>query len=236
MSPVAIAFVRRTGADGIGHVGWAFTDDDDIFSVGSVENPHHTLRTRPQQMGFWVLRTRDPVAPMQARGYTELKVINLRLGDPVYAWQVVTWHRRKPYDIIGRNCMDVTYDVLRAFGVADLPVPAHHWEPNHWFDHLHGRHYSIDRDEIVLLPKHSHISPTATRLAQNTRRSFALRGIASAIPAWRRANTWEWIRLHADLAVAHLLPLPDHALLETHPPSILAWIRSMLRSRMAKRS
>ena len=231
MSPVAMVFVRRTGADGLGHVGWAFSNSDSIFSAGSVENPGHTLRTRPQQMGFWVNLTRDPIAPMRARAYTELKVINLAQSNPVYAWQVVAWHRHKPYDAIGCNCMDVAYDVLRAFGVPTLPVPAHHWEPNHWFNHVQGRHYRIDQDNVVVEPTTDKQALAGPVLADSgSLRTDQLRDLAPAVPAWRIANTPEWKELQADLAAAPPLAALSRVLSAAHAHSIIDRIWRLFRS------
>src|SRR5262245_36349739 len=86
MGSLAAIFVRRTGADGTGHVGWAFACHGGIFCAGSVENPRHTLRTRPEHMGFWTVRTHDPIAPMRERAYNEFKVIDLDRGNSIYAW------------------------------------------------------------------------------------------------------------------------------------------------------
>src|SRR5690349_1767561 len=65
----AVVFLRRSGADGIGHVGWAFDNADGTFTTGSIENPRHTFYTNPHDMGFWVVRVRDPISPMRARRY-----------------------------------------------------------------------------------------------------------------------------------------------------------------------
>ena len=71
MKMCAVVFVRRTGARGLGHVGWAFECGDGTFDAGSVENPRHSLRTSPHDMGFWTIRTHDPIKPMRKRRYTE---------------------------------------------------------------------------------------------------------------------------------------------------------------------
>lgn len=140
----AIIFVRRSGAYGIGHVGWAFAVGNHNFSVGSVENHSGGLVTPAEKMGFWTLETHDPIKPMRQRHYDEFKVLDIRAADPDYAKQIVTWVHKQAYEAIGRNCMDDTYDVLRAYGFDHLPVPSHIWEPNHWFNHVIGEHYQIE--------------------------------------------------------------------------------------------
>ena len=134
----AMIFVRPSGADGVGHVGWGIDCGDGTFHVGSIENPHHWLRSGPRTMGFWQVRTADPYSPMLARRYTTLKCLEVPLANPSGALRVVAWLSTRPYDIVLHNCMNATYDVLRAYGVASLPLPFRHWEPNGWFHAVHA--------------------------------------------------------------------------------------------------
>ena len=158
-------------------------------------------------MGFWTVRTHDPIAPMRERAYNEFKVIDLDRGNSIYAWQVVAWVSRKPYDIFGRNCMDITYDVLRAFGVPHLPAPAHHWEPNHWFNHVQGRHYRIDAADVALEADVRGRSPVDLELPDiDSVLSSPPQGIEPAQPRWRTVNTPEWLELHAAMAAAPAMP------------------------------
>jgi hypothetical protein len=203
----AIVFLRRHAAHGIGHVGWAFADGADTFNAGAVENPRGTLHTPPAEMGFWTLRTRDPAEPMRARRYDEFKVIDVEQADPTFARRVVAWVRQQPYDVVGCNCMDVTYDVLRAYGVPHLPVPAHHWEPNHWFDHVPGSHYYIDGDGVrqeadrrqpamIGTPKPDLDSPIVDQPPEET----------PSVPAWRTPDTEEARIFQAAMLAAPLMP------------------------------
>src|SRR5437773_10781009 len=91
MQAKAVVFLRRSGADGIGHVGWAFDNGDGTFTAGSIENPHHSLHTNRRKMGFWAVRARDPIVPMRDRRYHEFKVIDLAQGDQNAAIRVVKW-------------------------------------------------------------------------------------------------------------------------------------------------
>jgi hypothetical protein len=190
MQAKAVVFLRRSGADGIGHVGWAFDNGDGTFTAGSIENPHHSLYTNPRDMGFWVARAHDPIVPMRDRRYHEFKVIDLAQGELKTALRVVKWVSRQPYEVVGHNCMNATYDVLRAYGVERLPVPAHHWEPNHWFDRVQGQHYQIDSDGVQI---ESDARGTVTLGAAQA----DIEGIFSdgsdqiepLQPAWRTANT-----------------------------------------------
>lgn len=198
----ALVFVRRSGAKGAGHVGWAFDCGDGTFSVGSIENPRHSLRTLPQQMGFWAVRTADPLAPMRQRAYTEYKLLEIEPASPGFAWRVVMWLSERPYEVFLHNCMDATYDVLRAYGVPDLPVPAHHWEPNHWFNYVPGTSIALQpsgaADSGHLLPQPAP-SPNHVQVS-------GLAHLQSAQPPWRSANTDEWHALQQAMAAAPPMP------------------------------
>jgi hypothetical protein len=230
MQARAVVFLRRSGADGIGHVGWAFDNGDGTFTAGSIENPRHSLHTNSRAMGFWAVRARDPIQPMRARRYNEFKVIDLRQGDLSTATRVVKWVSRQPYEIIGHNCMNATYDVLRAYGVDRLPVPAHHWEPNHWFDHVQGQHYQIDTDGVNLESD----GRAATAIGPDQADVASLFSddsspIEPLQPDWRTPNTSAWREFEAARAAASLVPGSgwDH-----HLPTrkrLLNKIRQLLR-------
>jgi hypothetical protein len=202
MQAKAVVFLRRSGADGIGHVGWAFDNGDGTFTAGSIENPHHSLHTNPHAMGFWIVRAHDPIIPMRERRYNEFKVIDLGQGDLNAAIRVVKWVSRQPYEIIGHNCMNATYDVLRAYGVDRLPVPAHHWEPNHWFDRVQGRHYKIDVDDVQLESNMGAATSGPVQTDVESLFSDSSSTIEPLQPAWRTANTPAWREFEAARAAA----------------------------------
>ena len=203
MQAKAVVFLRRSGADGIGHVGWAFDNGDGTFTTGSIENPRHWLRTSPHEMGFWAVCARDPIIPMRDRRYNEFKVINLGQGDLNAATRVVKWVSQQPYAVVGHNCMNATYDVLRAYGVERLPVPAHHWEPNHWFDRVQAQHYQIDANG-VRIESDAHGAATCGPADADVASLFAddSSTIKPLQPAWRTANTSAEREFQSALAAA----------------------------------
>jgi hypothetical protein len=136
----AAAFVRRTGAFGLGHVGWAFALDANTFDDGSVENPAGTPYTPPSEDGFWECSVSATafVGPFVLGEYDHYKTLTAPNPDPACDLKVVNWISTQPYVVIGQNCMDDVYDILRAFGVPALPVPAFEVIPNWWFDALPG--------------------------------------------------------------------------------------------------
>ena len=138
MSLRAIAFVRRAAAFGAGHVGWTFEYRTGSFNSGSVENDRGRPIAAVTGMDFWTCNTLDPLAHMRERRYDAFKVVEVAAPHPQVAWQAVVWLSRQPYVVLGRNCLDDLYDVLRAFGVGNLPLPAHEILPDHWFDLLPG--------------------------------------------------------------------------------------------------
>jgi len=208
MANRAFIFVRRSGAYGIGHVGWAFTEENDIFTAGSVENHGGGLRTLPSEMDFWMLRTRDPIAPMRDRHYDEFKVIDLEQADPIGAKRVIFWVKQQVYATFGRNCMDDVYDVLRVYGVQQLPVPAQHWEPNHWFDQVQGAHYRIDdagvapEDDKMKPVMSSTVEPGLVRLEGSPDAEET-----PAAPTWRTPETEEAYTFQATLATVRSMPV-----------------------------
>jgi hypothetical protein len=181
-------------------------------------------------MGFWVVRVRDPIVPMRDRRYNEFKLIDISQDDLSAALRVVRWVSRQPYEIVGHNCMNATYDVLRAYGVDGLPVPAHHWEPNHWFDHVHGQHYQID-DNDVRIESDLHGAAICGPAQADVESLFAddPSTIEPLRPAWRTANTSAWREFEAARAAAPWVGGADHEQPPPAPKRLLSRIRQLLR-------
>ncbi|HEX9067377.1 MAG TPA: hypothetical protein VF807_01315 [Ktedonobacterales bacterium] len=173
----AVAFVRRSGANGLGHVAFAFEWPAGYFSAGSVENPGGAPFAKPDEMGFWVTNTLDPVAAMEEKvapiiPYDEFKVFFVPHSSPDAAWSVLRWVSRQPYLVARRNCADAAYDALRAYGTPRLVDPAQKSVPNEWYDRLPGLSYRIR--EHPSLP---------TRPGANVPKAVALRvGLAGSTP------------------------------------------------------
>jgi hypothetical protein len=152
MSLRAISFVRRKAAFRAGHVGWAFEYRSGLFNCGSVENDQGHPIAPVAQMDFWTCNTLDPLAHMRERHYDAFQVVDVASPRPQDAWQAVVWLSRQPYFVLGRNCLDDVYDVMRAYGVPDLPVPAHEILPDRWFELLPGDPQNLD--DVESLPAH----------------------------------------------------------------------------------
>jgi len=180
----ALIFVRRSGASGLGHVGWAFEWRNGWFNVGAVENRSGRTFSKAEATDFWTAHTTDPVATMQSVGgqYGEYKVLYVTQPHPKAAWRTVVWVSQRPYAVLRRNCVDATYDVLRTYGITNLPDPATEYAPNDWYDSLATPSYAIAT--YPLIPLHLHKAsrrPLATREIVLT---IPAR-IIGTIPAWR---------------------------------------------------
>lgn len=189
----AAAFVRYSGAMGAGHVGWSFDFDADNINGGSVENPGGSPSCDPSDMGYWDVFCYDPIPEMAERHYDALKYIDITGGDPAAAYQTALWIAQQPYSVVGRNCLDDVYDVLRAYGVKDMPPPSHDWLPNEWFSLWTQATFSVlsafewrpvGAASLAFLPKKDEVVPQ----------------LLASVPAWRQPGTIEWHGLQSELA------------------------------------
>ncbi|HTV93046.1 MAG TPA: hypothetical protein VMG98_10040, partial [Verrucomicrobiae bacterium] len=127
------AFVRYSGANGLGHVGWGFDYNDAVVNAGSVENPKGTPTCPVATMGYWSEFLANPIPTVTKNGYDSLKYLNLEQANPVRAYRVAKWVATQPYDVVGRNCLDDTYDVVRAYGFPKPQPPSDDLFPGAWF-------------------------------------------------------------------------------------------------------
>ncbi len=194
----AIVFVRHTGANGLGHIGWAFEWNNGWFNAGSVENEAGKPFAKPEEMGFWSAHTLNPIGAMQkqAIAYDEYKVFYVTQPHPKDAWKTVIWESRQPYSLVRHNCNDVAYDILRAYGVMELLDPVEGLVPNDWYDAQPGPSYVVE--ETPAIPIHLH---------KMSKRELALREIMLTIPSniqgtpppWRVDGWRAWYELNYTL-------------------------------------
>ncbi len=179
----AVVFVRRPGANGLGHIGWTFEWTNGWFNAGSVENESRKALAQPQDMGFWSAHTLDPIGAMQKQlmTYDEYKVFYVTQPRPKDAWKTVIWESRQPYTVVRHNCSDVAYDILRAYGVTELLDPVEGLVPNDWYDALPGRSYVIEENPTI--PLHLH---------QMSKRDLATKEIMLTIPKHMQGTPPPW--------------------------------------------
>lgn len=194
----AIVFVRHRGANGLGHIGWAFEWNNGWFNAGSVENSTGKAFAKPDEMDFWSAHTLDPIAAMQRQvlTYDEYKVYFVSEPKPKDAWKTVVWESRQSYSVLRHNCNDVAYDVLRAYGVTELLDPVEGLVPNDWFDAQPGPCYIIE--ETPIIPIHLHLMSKRELI----RREILLnipQHVQGTPPPWR-VNGWRaWYELNYTL-------------------------------------
>jgi uncharacterized membrane protein HdeD (DUF308 family) len=152
----AVVFVRRMGANGLGHIAWAFEWHNGWFNTGSVENKKNKPFVNPEEMGFWTAHTLDPITTMfnQNSLYDEFKLFFVAHPHPKDAWRTAIWESRQPYLAVRHNCNDVAYDILRAYGAKELLEPAEQHVPNDWFDALPGPSYPVAENPVIPVQLH----------------------------------------------------------------------------------
>jgi uncharacterized membrane protein HdeD (DUF308 family) len=151
----AVVVVRRNGAMGMGHVGWAFEWPTGWFNAGSVENRLGGAYEPPGKTDFWSVHTQTPLASLYEFGptYDEFKVFDVPHPRPHDAWKTVVWVSRQHYAVQRRNCADAAYDILHTFGVDNILDTAQKVFPNEWYDSLPGTSYKIsEQADIPLRP------------------------------------------------------------------------------------
>ena len=194
----AIVFVRHIGANGLGHIGWAFEWNNGWFNAGSVENSAGKAFAKPDDMGFWSSHTLDPIGAMQKQAltYDEYKVYYVAEPRPKDAWKTVIWESRQPYSVLRHNCNDVAYDVLRAYGVTELLDPVEGLVPNDWYDGQPGPSYIIQ--ETPAIPIHLHLMSKRELIRKEILLTIP-QHVQGTPPPWR-VNGWRaWYELNYTL-------------------------------------
>lgn len=189
------AFVRYGGANGMGHVGWAFDLSQSEVNAGAVENPLGTPTCDPATMGYWDDSSSTPMASMQQRAYNDLKFIALPKGEAEVeaAYRTAKWVGLQPYCAFGRNCLDDTYDVLRSYGVPNLPLPSRDLLPDKWFIDLDGQ----------IEPVATYVWPTTPPTAlQRIAAHLARSAVPPLEPTWRTPGHPDWHDFQSKLAAA----------------------------------
>jgi len=173
--------------------------------VGAVENLKQKLFVNPVDMDFWSTHTLDPITTIQQRAYPydEYKLFFVPEPRPKNAWKTVIWESRQPYSFVHHNCCDLAYEILCAYGCAELLDPAKEFVPNDWYDALPGRSYSIAASPAMPI-----------RLHRQSRHQIATREIALVIPShlkgspppWRkpRWRAWEELTLVWEMMIGHV--------------------------------
>jgi len=188
----AIVVVRRNGAMGMGHVGWAFEWPTGWFNAGSVENRLGGAYEPPGKTDFWSVHTQTPLASLYDFGptYDEFEVFNVPAPRAKDAWKTVVWVSRLHYAVQRRNCSDAAYDILHTFGVDNILSTTQKYLPNEWYDSLPGKSYRINEHaEIPLRPdKVARLDEVSERTHQRLIHLTIPERVADEIPPWRKGG------------------------------------------------
>jgi hypothetical protein len=172
----AAVYVRYHSGDGFGHVGWAFDWSPQLVGAGAVENHSGAFDTPAARMGFWSSFMPDPTPRMRELLYDDVKYVDLYEARPVKAYRVVLWIRTQPFRAVHRNCLDDTYDVLRAYGVRHLDPPSRDLIPKEWFKRFPGTLAHVSdfhwRDVTHSQSVAEHTGPQLTPLCPSWRRPW----------------------------------------------------------------
>ena len=145
----ACVFVKPDGAQKFGHVGWGFrVTGTDTWEYGAVENPSGKLYTPPGgDIGAW--HTTGSYARMldrMSRGeYSRYRCTGSSTSDVGAARAMVRQVERRGFlvgvdprtgELTSRDCLDATYDVLRAYRTRHLTPAPKLYIPNVWVETL----------------------------------------------------------------------------------------------------
>lgn len=146
-------FLKPSGANGRGHVGWAFQEPaTGDYIGGSTENPSGAPNIAASLKGYWAFKiTANQLLNFfvtshqlddgnKTSSYLKYKCFEIANPDFNQAWATACWVKEQDYAVTGiprgRNCMDDAYDILVAYGANWLPWPTTHPVPNNWFDSI----------------------------------------------------------------------------------------------------
>lgn len=156
----ACVFVKPDGAQKFGHVGWGFRiTGTDRWVYGAIENPSGRLYTPPGgDIGAWHAEgsyqkmlsemSRDAYYPGKSEHpYSRYRCANSSSSDvPAARDMIRTVEERgflvgvdpKTGKLTSWDCLDATYDVLKAYRTRNLPKAAKLSVPNVWVETLVG--------------------------------------------------------------------------------------------------
>lgn len=154
----ACVFVKPDGAQKFGHVGWGFrVTGTDTWEYGAVENPTGKLFTPPGgDIGAWHTTgsyarmlsdmSRDAYYPGHStHPYSRYRCTGSSTSDVGAARDMVRKVERRGFlvgvdprtgKLTSRDCLDATYDVLRAYRTRHLTPAPKLSVPNVWVETL----------------------------------------------------------------------------------------------------
>ncbi|MGW3151028.1 MULTISPECIES: hypothetical protein [Streptomyces] len=154
----ACVFVKPDGAQKFGHVGWGFRiTGTNTWEYGAVENPTNKLYTPPGGgIGAWHARgsydrmlsdmSRDAFYPGKStHPYSRYRCTSSSTSDVRSARRMIRTVEGRGFlvgvdpktgELTSRDCLDATYDVLKAYRTEDLTPAPRLYIPNVWVETL----------------------------------------------------------------------------------------------------
>lgn len=155
----ACVFVKPDGAQEFGHVGWGFRiTGTNTWEYGAVENPTNKLYTPPGgDIGAWHARgsydrmlgdmSRDAGNPggKSTHPYSRYRCTSSSTSDVRAARRTIRTVEGRGFlvgvdpesgELTSRDCLDATYDVLKAYRTEDLTPSPRLYIPNVWVETL----------------------------------------------------------------------------------------------------
>ncbi len=156
---------RTEAAWRYGHTAIAFENPDGTWTAGAIEGFDDKLFIKRGDLnGAWVriFDTRDDVikefsstTPSEDptlypghQSYDEIKVINVKNPDHIKANEAIQGFYHSGYSIPFNDCLTGTHNVLKAYGVKNLPSAlfSQNYIPNVYFAGLPGTKFLLNRD------------------------------------------------------------------------------------------
>ncbi len=143
-SGTAIIAIRTDSAFGLGHIGVGYQNSNGNYICGAVEGRDNLPYIAPEDdNGGWIKSCQDLDGVMNAfrsRGYDSIKVIDVDSINPEAAGDVIQDFVTRGYNVADNNCLTATDEVLRAYGVRNLPTPR---TPNSYYNQVSGTEYYL---------------------------------------------------------------------------------------------
>jgi hypothetical protein len=140
----AIVAIRTDSAFGLGHIGVGYQNSNGNFLCGAIEGRNNLPYIAPgDDNGGWIKAYQDldgVMGAFRSRGYDSIKVISVDYPDPENAGDVIQGFVNRGYDVTDNNCLTAVDEVLRAYGVSDLPNPR---TPNSYYGKISGTESSL---------------------------------------------------------------------------------------------
>ena len=142
-SGTAIIAIRTNSPAIVGHIGVGYQNSNGNYLCGAVEGKNNLNIAPGDDNGAWIKACQnieEVKSAFRSRGYNSIKVISVDSPNQENAGSVIQNFVNRGYNLANNNCLTATDDVLRAYGVRDLPNPT---TPNSYYNQISGTQYDL---------------------------------------------------------------------------------------------